>query len=224
MNPRFAIVAWLALAAAGLSQSPPRPAPVPGSSLAHYENATHFIEELNPQAAANEFREALNGDLQPRWIEVWSHVYLGKIFDATNQHDRAANEYRLALRTRDNTRGALDEAKRALGDTSPVPAVPDRLDDGVMVPDRISVAMDEYPAEARLAGLEGTVIVTGIVASDGSMGNTKVAMPRRARFGSDRDSESPAMAFPVGHLSSRGPSGYSGGFCVAIQTIALASG
>jgi hypothetical protein len=39
-------------------------------------------------------------------------VNLGKIFDFTHQRDRALNEYRQALRTKDNTRGALDEAKR----------------------------------------------------------------------------------------------------------------
>ena len=38
-----------------------------------------------------------------------AHIDLGKIFDVTNQRDRALNEYRLALRTKDNTRGALDE-------------------------------------------------------------------------------------------------------------------
>jgi hypothetical protein len=60
----------------------------------------------------NEFREALNGDLQPKWTEVWAHINLGKIFDINNQRDRALNEYRLALRTKDNTRGALDEAAK----------------------------------------------------------------------------------------------------------------
>ena len=50
--------------------------------------------------------------MDPRWIEVWAHVNLGKIFDVTQQRERALNEYRLALRTKDNTRGALDEAKK----------------------------------------------------------------------------------------------------------------
>jgi tetratricopeptide (TPR) repeat protein len=62
--------------------------------------------------AANEFRSSLAGDLEPKWTEVWDHINLGKIFDITNQRDRALNEYRLALRTKDNTRGALDEAKK----------------------------------------------------------------------------------------------------------------
>ena len=63
-------------------------------------------------SAANEFRRSLAGDLEPKWTEVWDHINLGKIFDITQQRDRALNEYRLALRTKDNTRGALDEAKK----------------------------------------------------------------------------------------------------------------
>jgi hypothetical protein len=53
----------------------------------------------------------LNGDLQPRWIEVWAHVNLGKIFDITGQRHRAINEYHLAQRTKDSTRGAQDEVE-----------------------------------------------------------------------------------------------------------------
>ena len=55
-------------------------------------------------------RIALNGDLDPKWTEVWAHINLGKIFDITDQRDRAVNEYRQALRTKDNTQGALEEA------------------------------------------------------------------------------------------------------------------
>ena len=59
-----------------------------------------------------EFRRGLDGDLDPKWIEVWSHLELGKIFDVTGQRDRALNEYQRALQTNDNTQGALDEANR----------------------------------------------------------------------------------------------------------------
>ena len=62
--------------------------------------------------AVNEFRRSLAGDLEPKWTEVWAHINLGKIFDVTAQRERALTEYRLALRTKDNTRGALDEAKK----------------------------------------------------------------------------------------------------------------
>jgi tetratricopeptide (TPR) repeat protein len=84
------------------------------SSLAHYRVAEVFFQQHNYQAAANAYREALNGDGDPRWTEVWSHVQLGKIFDITGQRERATNEYRQALQTNDNTQGALDEARRYL--------------------------------------------------------------------------------------------------------------
>ena len=82
------------------------------SSLIHFRIAEIYFSQENYMNAANEFRESLTGQLEPRWIEVWAHVNLGKIFDITLQRERAVNEYRLALRTKDNTRGAMDEAKK----------------------------------------------------------------------------------------------------------------
>ncbi|HEU0121623.1 MAG TPA: M1 family aminopeptidase, partial [Bryobacteraceae bacterium] len=84
------------------------------SSLAHYRVADIFFLQNNYQGAANEFREALNGDIEPKWTEVWSHINLGKIFDITGQRERAVNEYNLAVRTRDNTQGAQEEAAKYL--------------------------------------------------------------------------------------------------------------
>lgn len=84
------------------------------SSLAHYRIAEVFFLQHNYQASANEYRESLNGDGEPRWTEVWSHIQLGKIFDITGQRERATNEYRQALQTNDNTQGAMDEARKYL--------------------------------------------------------------------------------------------------------------
>ncbi len=84
------------------------------SSLAHYRVAEVFFLQHNYQASANAYRDCLNGDGEPRWTEVWSHIGLGKIFDTTGQRERATNEYRQALQTNDNTQGALDEARRYL--------------------------------------------------------------------------------------------------------------
>jgi hypothetical protein len=84
------------------------------SSLAHYRIAEVFFLQHNYQSAANAYREALNGDGEPRWTEVWSHIQLGKIFDLTGQRERATNEYRQALQTNDNTQNALDEARKYL--------------------------------------------------------------------------------------------------------------
>ena len=82
------------------------------SSIAHYRIGEIHFKLRNYNAASEEMRAALNGDLQPKWIEVWAHLTLGKIFDATGQRDRALNEYQRALQTNDNTQGALDEANR----------------------------------------------------------------------------------------------------------------
>jgi aminopeptidase N len=84
------------------------------SSLAHYRIAEVYFLQNNFQPAANEFREALNGDLEPKWTEVWSHINLGKIFDITGQRDRAVNEYNLAVRTKDDTQSAQEEAGKYL--------------------------------------------------------------------------------------------------------------
>lgn len=84
------------------------------SSLAHYRVGELFFLQNNYQSAANEFRESLNGDLEPKWTEVWAHIHLGWIFDITGQRERAVNEYNLALRTRDNTQGAQEQAAKYL--------------------------------------------------------------------------------------------------------------
>ena len=73
-----------------------------------------FFLQHNYQASANAYRDSLNGDGEPRWTEVWSHIQLGKIFDITGQRERATAEYRQAIQTNDNTQGALDEARRYL--------------------------------------------------------------------------------------------------------------
>jgi aminopeptidase N len=82
------------------------------SSLAHYRTAEAYFIQGNYQAAANEYRESLSGDAEPKWTEVWAHINLGKIYDITDQRDRAVNEYKLAQRTKDNTQGALEEAQK----------------------------------------------------------------------------------------------------------------
>jgi len=84
------------------------------SSLAHYRVAEVFFLQNNYQSAANEYREVLNGDSDPAWTQVWAHIKLGNIFDIAGQRDRAVNEYNLAVRTRDDTQGAQEEAAKYL--------------------------------------------------------------------------------------------------------------
>jgi hypothetical protein len=84
------------------------------SSLAYYRiGEVEFLQNMFQQAA-NDFREALNGDEEPKWTVVWAHINLGKIFDITGQRDRAVNEYNQAIRTKDDTQGAQEEASKYL--------------------------------------------------------------------------------------------------------------
>ena len=82
----------------------------PNNSLADFRMAEAMFYQKNYQAAANAFRAALNGDLDPKWINVWCHIYIGKIYDILGQRERAVNEYQLAQHTNDDTAGAQAEA------------------------------------------------------------------------------------------------------------------
>jgi tetratricopeptide (TPR) repeat protein len=86
----------------------------PRRSLAHFRMAEVFYEQFNLQSAANSFRDALNGDRDPKWIEVWCYIYLGKIYDILGQRQRAMAEYTKAINTKDDTNGAQTEAQKWL--------------------------------------------------------------------------------------------------------------
>jgi hypothetical protein len=82
----------------------------PSRSLANFRMGEAFFYQKNYQASANAFREALATvpEASEKWTEVWSHLYLGKIFDILGQRERALNEYNKARQTNDNTGGAQD--------------------------------------------------------------------------------------------------------------------
>ena len=73
----------------------------------------------------------MGGDLDPKWTEVWGHIYIGKIYDILGQRERAVNEYSLAQHTNDNTAGAQQEAgrylQRAYNPDNPAPATASAL-------------------------------------------------------------------------------------------------
>jgi len=124
----------------------------PRSSLAHYRLAEAYLQQKNYQSAANEFREALNGDLDEPWIRTSAHLQLGKIFDISGQHDRAVNEYRHAKQA------DVAQAFRAIGEP-------------------IQKTDPEYTEEARLAELEGTVVLRGTIGEDGFAHDLAVIQP-----------------------------------------------
>jgi len=71
-----------------------------------------LFELGNLQAAALTFQESLNGDLKPKWVEVWAYINRGKIFDIRGQRDRAVGEYQKAVNSGDDSYGAQGEADR----------------------------------------------------------------------------------------------------------------
>ena len=86
----------------------------PRSSLAHFRLGEVFFEQQNLSTAANSFRDTLNGDLKPDWIETWTHIYLGKIYDILGQRQRGMAEYQKAINTRNDYNGAQAEAQKYL--------------------------------------------------------------------------------------------------------------
>jgi tetratricopeptide (TPR) repeat protein len=84
------------------------------SSLAHYRIGEIYFLQASWQSSLNEFRESLNGDLEPRWTEVWAQINMGKIYDISGARERAVNAYNLAIRTKDDTQGAQAEAAKYL--------------------------------------------------------------------------------------------------------------
>jgi aminopeptidase N len=88
----------------------------PNRPLANFRMGEAFFYQKNLQAAANAFREALQTVPEPseKWTEVWSHIYLGKIFDLLGQRARAVNEYSKAKQTNDDTGGAQQIAESFL--------------------------------------------------------------------------------------------------------------
>src|ERR1700677_3825017 len=81
------------------------------SSLAAYRIGEIFFMQRNYQSAANSFRDALRGDGDPKWVEVWSHIEPPRIFACTGQGDGAVKKSPLAAQTNDNTQGAVNEAR-----------------------------------------------------------------------------------------------------------------
>ena len=82
------------------------------SSLASFRMGEALFELGNTTPAAQNFRNALSGDLKPKWVEVWSYINLGKIYDSRGDHERAIAEYQKAISTGDDSYGAQADAQK----------------------------------------------------------------------------------------------------------------
>jgi tetratricopeptide (TPR) repeat protein len=86
------------------------------NALADFRMGEAFFYQRNYAASAQSFRDALDGatDLSTKWTEVWSHIYLGRIYDIQGDRTRAVNEYSKARQTGDDTGGAQAEAEKSM--------------------------------------------------------------------------------------------------------------
>lgn len=84
------------------------------NSLALFRMGEALFELGNLQLAANVFRDSLNGGLEPKWVEVWAYVNLGKIYDIRGDRERALLQYQKAINTGDDAYGAQTDAKKYL--------------------------------------------------------------------------------------------------------------
>jgi len=87
----------------------------PRSSWSWYNIGLLYMEQRNWQKARDAFTEAVNGDLEPSWLEVWSYIKRGNAWDAEDNRDRAVAEYNKAKDTGGNYNGAQQAIEKFLG-------------------------------------------------------------------------------------------------------------
>ncbi len=88
----------------------------PRSSWAAYNLGLLYMKQGNSQKAIDAFTQALNGDLEPKWIEVWSFLFRGNAYDALGQRERAVAEYDKAIETGNDYDGAQAAAMKYKGE------------------------------------------------------------------------------------------------------------
>lgn len=88
----------------------------PRSSWAWYNLGLLYMKQGNAQKALDAFQSVLNGDLEPKWTEVWAYVFRGNAYDALGQRERAVAEYDKAIGTGIDYDGSQDAAQRYKGE------------------------------------------------------------------------------------------------------------
>ena len=164
----------------------------PRDSLAHYNLVEFYFDQKNYMISADQYREALHGNLEPRWVEAWSHIGLGKVYDFIDQHDRAVREYQQAATSSDEALGARHVAEAYLKNGAnqsdkPLLTLPAlfRTPLHIFLTEPVTSTEPEYSEEARAAGLEGTVFVDFSIAADGTPTDPRVRFSLSPGFGLD---------------------------------------
>jgi tetratricopeptide (TPR) repeat protein len=77
-----------------------------GLSWAWYNLGLLYMTQRNYNKALDAFDMALNGNLRPDWVEVWSYIYRGNAWDSLGQRERAVAEYNRAISNGNNWENA----------------------------------------------------------------------------------------------------------------------
>jgi tetratricopeptide (TPR) repeat protein len=84
------------------------------NSWVYYNLGLLYLEQRNWQPALDNMDAALNGTLQPSWIEAWAHIKKGNAYDAKGERERAVYEYNKAVQSGINYDNAQAVAKKFL--------------------------------------------------------------------------------------------------------------
>jgi len=78
----------------------------------YYHLGLLFLEQRNYDLAIDNFKAAVNGNLNPAWIHVWAEIKMGNAYDAKGDRTRAMAAYKRAEALGDNYDNAQDAIKR----------------------------------------------------------------------------------------------------------------
>jgi aminopeptidase N len=78
----------------------------------YYHLGLLFLEQRNYDLAIDNFKAAINGNLNPAWLHVWAEIKMGNAYDAKGDRTRAVAAYKRAEALGDNYDNAQDAVKR----------------------------------------------------------------------------------------------------------------
>jgi aminopeptidase N len=78
----------------------------------YYHLGLLFLEQRNYDLAIDNFKAAINGNLNPVWLHVWAEIKMGNAYDAKGDRTRAVAAYKRAEALGDNYDNAQDAVKK----------------------------------------------------------------------------------------------------------------
>jgi aminopeptidase N len=78
----------------------------------YYHLGLLFLEQRNYDLAIDNFKAAVNGNLNPAWLHVWAEIKMGNAYDAKGDRTRAVAAYKRAESLGDNYDNAQETVKK----------------------------------------------------------------------------------------------------------------